>query len=70
MYQLMKVIESDEVVTSGETTNKIKHLKRRLSKMRRGWIKTVGEFPERIISARGFSREGMEAIQAMNVEAL
>ena len=59
LYQLMKVYTDSSVGKCGKNGTNLKHLKRRLNKLDKGWIVEMTPKGKKVVAARGFSRDAM-----------
>ena len=69
MYQIM-IEHVDEygssyMIRSGRLSTKLKQLKNRLAKHRKGWVMDMNS--KQIVAVRGFSKQAMSFIQSQGV---
>ena len=67
LYQLMKTYSDGSVGQSGKTHKQLNRLKTRLAKEKQGYINQLTAKGKVVISAKGYSRQAMEAMGSFGV---
>ena len=71
LYALMKTYHDGSVGQSGKTHKQLKRLKNRLKKVRQGYIVQINpDMSKKVVCARGYSRQAMQAIAGCGVEII